>query len=42
LRHSSRSGRGSLFTVVTAATVWSVNLLALGLKGVFDRERPYE
>jgi undecaprenyl-diphosphatase len=29
-------------TLVTAATVWSADLLALLLKGVFDRERPYE
>jgi undecaprenyl-diphosphatase len=29
-------------TLVTAATVWSADLLALLLKGVFDRPRPYE
>ena len=29
-------------TVVTAATVWTADLLALVLKGVADRERPYE
>jgi undecaprenyl-diphosphatase len=29
-------------TVATAATVWSADLLALLLKGVVDRERPYE
>ena len=29
-------------TVATAATVWSADLLALLLKSVFDRERPYE
>ena len=29
-------------TVVTAATVWSADLLATGLKAAFDRERPYE
>lgn len=29
-------------TVVTAATVWAADLLAIALKGAFDRERPYE
>jgi undecaprenyl-diphosphatase len=29
-------------TLVTAATVWTADLLAIALKGVFDRERPYE
>ncbi len=29
-------------TLVTAATVWTADLLAVALKGVFDRERPYE
>jgi undecaprenyl-diphosphatase len=29
-------------TVVTAATVWTADLLATVLKEVFDRERPYE
>ena len=29
-------------TIVTAATVWAADLLAIALKGVFDRERPYE
>jgi undecaprenyl-diphosphatase len=29
-------------TVVTAATVWTADLLALLLKDVFDRDRPYE
>lgn len=29
-------------TLVTAATVWTADLLAIVLKGVFDRERPYE
>ena len=29
-------------TLVTAATVWTADLLAVSLKGVFDRERPYE
>jgi undecaprenyl-diphosphatase len=29
-------------TLVTAATVWTADLLTIGLKAVFDRERPYE
>jgi undecaprenyl-diphosphatase len=29
-------------TVVTAATVWTADLLTTGLKEVVDRERPYE
>jgi undecaprenyl-diphosphatase len=29
-------------TLVTAATVWTADLLATGLKSVADRERPYE
>ncbi len=29
-------------TLVTAATVWTADLLAIALKGLFDRERPYE
>jgi undecaprenyl-diphosphatase len=29
-------------TVITAATVWTADLLAVALKGAFDRERPYE
>ena len=29
-------------TLVTAATVWAADLLAVVLKGVFDRERPYD
>jgi membrane-associated phospholipid phosphatase len=29
-------------TLVTAATVWTADLLAVGLKAAFDRERPYE
>ncbi|HEU4450048.1 MAG TPA: phosphatase PAP2 family protein [Gaiellaceae bacterium] len=28
-------------TVVTAATVWTADLVAVGLKGVADRDRPY-
>jgi undecaprenyl-diphosphatase len=38
-----RAGKPVLFTtLVTAATVWTADLLAVGLKGVADRERPYE
>jgi undecaprenyl-diphosphatase len=29
-------------TLVTAATVWTADLLTVGLKAGFDRERPYE
>ena len=29
-------------TLVTAATVWTADLLAVGLKAAFDRDRPYE
>ena len=29
-------------TLVTAATVWTADLIAVALKGVFDRGRPYE
>ncbi len=29
-------------TLVTAATVWTADLVTVGLKAVFDRERPYE
>ncbi len=37
------AGKPVLFTtLVTAATVWTADLLAVVLKGVFDRERPYE
>jgi len=37
------AGKPVLFTtLVTAATVWTADLLAVALKGVFDRERPYE
>ena len=37
------AGRPVLFTtIVTAATVWTADLLTVALKGVFDRERPYE
>jgi undecaprenyl-diphosphatase len=37
------AGRPVLFTtLVTAATVWTADLLAQVLKGVFDRERPFE
>lgn len=31
-----------LTTLVTAATVWTADLLTVGLKAVFDRERPYD
>ncbi|HXV96700.1 MAG TPA: phosphatase PAP2 family protein [Gaiellaceae bacterium] len=38
-----RAGKPVLFTtLVTAATVWTADLVAVGLKGVADRERPYE
>jgi undecaprenyl-diphosphatase len=37
------AGKPVLFTtVVTAATVWTADLLTIALKGVVDRERPYE
>jgi undecaprenyl-diphosphatase len=37
------AGRPVLFTtLVTTATVWTADLLTVALKGVFDRERPYE
>jgi undecaprenyl-diphosphatase len=37
------AGKPALFTTaVTAATVWTADLLTIALKDVFDRERPYE
>lgn len=37
------AGKPPLFTtLVTAATVWTADLLATLLKAVFDRQRPYE
>ena len=37
------AGKPKLFaTLVTAATVWTADLLATALKSIVDRERPYE